>query len=73
MEIVAFCLFGGDDGGRKAAGKKTKVRRRFSGVILYPSLRLQEVQMSFSQLPSPAWIYLPRLKAVSPVERKLVA
>lgn len=40
MEIVAFCLFWGDDGGRKAAGKKTKVRRTFSGVILHPWLEI---------------------------------
>lgn len=57
----------------KQQGRRQRSEGRFQESFSTPGLRLQEVQMSFSQLPSPAWIYLPRLKAVSPVERKLVA
>jgi len=37
---VFFSFLGGEDGGRKAAGKKTKVRRSFPGDIVHSRLRL---------------------------------
>lgn len=40
LEIVGFFLFWGEDGGRKAAGKKTRVRRSLPGVILHPWLEI---------------------------------
>lgn len=40
MEIDGFLLFWRGDGGRKPAGRKTKVRRSFPEVILHPWIEI---------------------------------